>query len=66
MNFIDRMDEIFNLFLTLDRQIMQENYKQAYIIARTLSYKIAELTDDLYMQMLKKETTGLNPLQEAD
>ena len=52
---IDRMDELLNLFITLDRQITRENYKQAFVIARTIHMKLSALMDDLQLEMIKND-----------
>ncbi len=31
---LNYMDELFGLLIALDRQVVQENWKQSYVIAR--------------------------------
>ena len=54
-SILDRMDELFGLLIALDRQVVQENWKQAYTIARTLHFKIPSLMDDIQLQMIKND-----------
>ena len=50
-HLIDKMDEIIGLIIALDRQIIQGNFKQAYVITKKLSVKLSVLSDDIYMEI---------------
>ncbi|WP_290595872.1 MULTISPECIES: hypothetical protein [unclassified Archaeoglobus] len=52
---LNYMDELFGLLIALDRQVVQENWKQAYVIARKLHFKVSAVMDSIQLQMLKED-----------
>jgi hypothetical protein len=52
---LNYMDELFGLLIALDRQVVQENWKQAYVIAKNLHLKLSSLMDSVQLQMIKND-----------
>ncbi|WP_456328965.1 hypothetical protein [Archaeoglobus sp.] len=52
---LNYMDELFGLLIALDRQVVQENWKQAYVIARNLHFKVSAVMDSIQLQMMKND-----------
>jgi hypothetical protein len=52
---LNYMDELFGLLVALDRQVVQENWKQAYTIARKIHFKVSAVMDSIQLQMLKED-----------
>ncbi len=59
---LDVMDELHSLLITLDRQIVQENWKQAYAVIRRLELRLNMLSDEVYMHLV--EEGQLEPVKE--
>lgn len=62
MMVLDVMDELHSLLITLDRQIVQENWKQAYAVIRRLELRLNMLSDEVYMHLV--EEGQLEPVEE--
>jgi len=59
---IDEMDEIHSLLITLDRQLIQENWRQAYAILKRLEAKIGNVANEVYMHLIEEDQ--LEPVVE--